>query len=142
MAPPRAGNAALYAISRELQSHPPATITDAIRESINEAILSIALERGWTIHEIAMTDSHFHAVATAQVRGVEILRVIREETHTFLARRGLIEPSRPFWSAGGYFSMIHTASGLERTCRYVARHLAPLAGETVIDDVSDHAPRG
>ena len=115
---------------------PPATITDEIRDSITEAFFSIAHERGWTIHAIAMTDSHFHAVTTAHVKGVEILRAIRDETPPFLVRRGLIEASPPFWSAGGYFSMIHTAAGLERACRYVERHLAPLSGETVIDDVS------
>jgi hypothetical protein len=123
-ASPRPGNVSLHAISRELQRHPTATLSESIRGPIAAAIASVAQTRGWTIHALAMIDSHAHLVIKAEAAGVETLRAIREETVAILASQELLEPSRPLWSNGGYFSMIHTIAGLDLACRYVDRHRA------------------
>ena len=120
-APPRPGHVVLQAMSRELQRQPTATITDALRGPVVDAIAAIALGRAWTVHAVATAPSHLHVVVTADVMGVALLRVIREESVAALARRGLVEPTRRLWSAGGYFTMVHTVRELERACGYVER---------------------
>ena len=121
-APPRSDDPVIYGLSRELQRYPAATITEPAGATILQTLSSIALEHEWRVYAMATTPTHLHAVVSAPMKGVDILRLIRDESQRRLVEHGLIEPSRPFWSAGGYFSMVHTVRGLERACRYVALH--------------------
>ena len=127
--PPRPGNEVLHAISRERQRGPTVTIVELMAMVIMESIARISRDRGWTIHLAVVVGSHLHVVVTAATPGVVVIGDIRSETTLQLVDRGLHDPAAPFWSAGGYFSVIRTAAQLARAIEYVARHRTRRGGD-------------
>jgi len=92
---------------------------------ILDSIAETSRSRGWTLHAAAAVSSHVHAIVGAPVMGLIVVQAIREDSARLLSTRGLHDESVRLWSKGGYFTMIHTSSQLERVVEYVNRHRGP-----------------
>jgi REP element-mobilizing transposase RayT len=106
---------------RRLQ-HPPVTLTDPQRQSVENAVRESCKIRNWELKAINVRTNHVHTlVSTGSLKPERVLNALKANATRQLRQDGHWRHSHTPWADGGSRRYVWTELGVERAIDYVVK---------------------